>query len=118
MKIPLWPRKLIGILTSRWFKHQSACGRCGRKWGVAKDHSTPYGKVEIERTIKFGGQTIKDIIPAKTSCFPLCQQCWEDLTPEERLPYYRELYEEWVRLGPGRDEDDWEDIKSAVLEGL
>ena len=68
------------------------CYSCGRPWKFAKGHATPYSP--------------------SVSCFPLCEKCWERLTPQKRLPFYRELWESW------NDPDvKWEDIKKAVLEG-
>ncbi len=44
--------------------------------------------------------------------FPLCNSCWETLTPKERLPYYREMYDEWKDKN-----ENWKEIEIAVLEG-
>lgn len=71
------------------------CGKCGMPWNKVKYHITNY-------TISNG-------------CFPLCEECWQKLTPKERLPYYRSLYDRWSELG--RNDTDWEQIKKAVLEG-
>src|SRR5689334_19145144 len=73
---------------------QSVCGRCRRPWAFAKPHIT----------IHKGGD----------GCFPLCQRCWDRLSPAERLPYYRELLDMWVVYNPDR-ERDWPLIEAAVL---
>lgn len=77
----------------------SKCRRCQRPWwrddvgvkgiGVGvKSHSTPYS---VE-----GG------------CFPLCQSCWSMLTPQERLPYYEDLWHVW-------DESKSNDLPLGVM---
>ena len=40
-------------------------------------------------------------------CYALCEGCWSDLTPEQRLPHY-----EFAKKSP-----EWEDICKAVREG-
>jgi len=58
-------------------------------------------------------------------CFPLCAECWRELSVEERLVYYREMYEEWVMWDKvlGREAEGfencgvWGQIESAVREG-
>lgn len=47
---------------------------------------------------------------------PLCQGCWDTLTPEQRLPYYREVWQEWERINPVHNYQ-WEPIEHAVMEG-
>jgi len=64
-------------------------------------------------------------------CFPLCVDCWPELTPEERLPFYRQLYEHWLGVNgadtlPSEKREDyirelltrWPLIEAAVLKGL
>ena len=78
--------------------YYGTCGRCGRPWNVCKPHTTDY-------KIGYG-------------CFPLCEDCWGELTPEKRLPYYRKLYDRWEREGTIYNyvfNRDWFNIKKAVL---
>jgi hypothetical protein len=52
------------------------CSRCDTPWNFVHEHSTDYDHGR--------------------GCFPLCEECWEDLaTPEARLPFYRVLWEQW-----------------------
>ncbi|MCL5957810.1 MAG: hypothetical protein M1358_00585 [Chloroflexi bacterium] len=44
----------------------------------------------------------------------LCESCWQQLTPQERLPHYRRLYAVWTQ--EGADPEDWERLRAAVLE--
>jgi hypothetical protein len=29
--------------------------------------------------------------------FPLCEDCWSDLSIKERLPYYTQLVQQWIK---------------------
>ena len=100
----LWLRKIAGFLARLIFPLYSACGRCGMPCRVTKTHVT--------RVNEGGGM------------FPLCESCWKDMTPQERLPYYRKLYESWLRpviLPDGTKSKmtnmTWEEIEIAVLAG-
>lgn len=82
-------------------KGYGGCKRCHDTWDWKQPHDTP--------------------INARQGCFPLCQECWEALTPEQRLPYYERLADEWKSLSsPGEWPDldaDMKCIRQAVLEG-
>lgn len=82
----------------------SWCLHCGRPWKFVEGHVTPY-------------------TPSR-GCFPLCEGCWGDMTPEERLPYYVELVRKWMASTDITDPayfervlEDWPAIREAVLEG-
>ena len=45
-----------------------ACNRCGGTWNWKRGHS-------LDLDNRFG-------------CFPLCEECWENSTKEEKLKYY------------------------------
>lgn len=65
-----------------------------------------------------------------SGCFPLCEGCWTALSPQERLPYYRRLWDRWLTsalddpiLHRGDDwiydlHQDWPKIERAVLSGF
>ena len=67
------------------------CGDCGMLWTAVTGHNTSFTE--------------------SRGMFPLCERCWEALTPEERLPHYRKAWETWP---PGHAE--WEVIERVVLE--
>ena len=74
------------------------CYRCNLPWNIVGGHCTRYFSTTWNHE---GG------------CFPLCEKCWSELTPHERLPYYKKLYDDW------NDPDEiWEEIETAVMEGL
>jgi len=92
-KFAYWARRYswrIGRISSWFDPGYSACGRCRTTWSYVESHVTSYSD-------SYG-------------CFPLCEKCWRELLPVERLPYYRELHSdgEWDVL-------DWEKMERAVL---
>ena len=70
-----------------------ACGRCGDTFNWKPWHETQED--------------------GNRGCLPLCESCWSALTPETRLPYYRELFESWVIQDPAR----WNAMEAAVMAG-
>lgn len=105
VKSPLWIRKTIGFVSRQFYPGMSICGYCGCNWVFARFHNTPY---------EYGEDN---------TCSILCEVCWRDLTPEQRLPYYRDLCEHW-RISGGELhngttwEQVWKEMKTAVLAGL
>ena len=81
------------------------CHRCGRPWKFTKGHSTTFEEGH--------------------GCFPLCEDCWSELTPTERLPFYRQLIDGYIHdsklpslyTNDTDYEKEWEMIKKAVLKG-
>ncbi len=91
----------------------SRCYRCNR---YRRYHITGYGS-------------------RGSGCLPLCQRCWQRLTPAQRLPFYRQLWELWWSSAVNGDETypycqwesrrqrldqlyaDWTDIEVAVRAG-
>ena len=76
------------------------CPRCRTTWAHVRGHLTYYT----------GGH----------SAFALCERCWADLTPAQRLPYYRALLDDWKREAPQDAADlegDWPAMREAVLAG-
>jgi len=96
-------RKSLGKVSEIMFPDFASCKRCHISIAVQDFHSTPYSK--------------------GSGCFPLCEYCWNDMKPEERLPYYMGLVDSWVLHGGGDYNGvSWEDVRSmisnAVLSGL
>ena len=52
----------------------SGCLRCGGSWAVKRPHWTWYSDAGMG---------------------PICEECYDELSPEERLPYYVKLWESW-----------------------
>lgn len=94
-------RKLIGLISRTIFLSYSSCGRCGRTWNICKGHSTQYTE--------------------SRGCFPLCEECWEELSIFERLPYYKALWNKWRSSGlPNCNSMSWDmlwtNIERAVMD--
>jgi len=54
--------------------------------------------------------------------FPLDEWCWSRLTPQERVPYYKELWLSWIKpvIKPSLVSNNipsWKDVERAVLAG-
>jgi hypothetical protein len=97
LKIRTGVSRFLAFFSPGW----GSCGRCERTWNVTKSHSTQY-------TPTWG-------------CFPLCEKCWGELSPEERLPFYRGLWVRWEKEDCPEDnaegQQEWALIKKAVLGG-
>lgn len=81
------------------------CKRCNLNWHDAPGHTTTYLRDET------GGSGI----------FAICQQCWQECSIEERIPYYRLLWvdqQRWVSETEQADHiEKWRLIESAVRQG-
>jgi len=84
----------IGKISDFFALGYSHCHKCLTNWGFVEGHTTR--------------------VTEGSGCFPLCERCWEGLTPEERLPYYRQLYDEWLADGC-KPRYPWSKLKTAVL---
>lgn len=77
------------------------CYRCGESWKRAESHVTDYS--------------------SNSGCFPLCEECWHALSPDDRLPYYRMLWHTWASYGEDLNgipvDDLWDQMVAAVKEG-
>lgn len=93
----LFLRRFIARLLNPFSPGYSGCGRCHRNWRICISHGTK--------------------ISGEEGVFPLCRDCWKELSIEERLPYYRALWNQWQAWGDSSDEE-WERIEEAVRSGL
>lgn len=93
-------RGRIGYLSQQDNPGVSACGRCRTSWADVESHVTYY--------------------ESGSGMFPLCRECWAELIPEERLPFYRVLWEQWrfdAIQGGYPFNANWDDIERAVMQG-
>lgn len=91
----------LGRMAQLFAPGYSWCLQCKTPWRFVKGHTTKYTQ--------------------SNGCFPLCEKCWAELTPEQRLPFYRALIIEWARQDCCNGEEfdkTWHDIREAVLAGL
>lgn len=84
----------IGRLSDWLEPGYSHCLCCRTNWQYVEPHSTE--------------------VAERGGMFPMCEQCWSERSPHERLKYYRMLYEEWKACDSPYP---WMDIKTAVLLG-
>jgi len=82
----------VGALGKPFAPGYGWCFKCLTPWAFIEGHSTFYRDGR--------------------GCLPLCTLCWGEMTPEERLPYYRQLWEEWAA-----GYAEWSDIERAVAAG-
>ena len=68
--------------------------------------------------------TFIDVAPGVVGrgMLPLCERCWQALTIEERLPFYRQLWGLWLANAREPDyvaqlEERWPLIEAAVRAG-
>ena len=102
MKLPLSLRKLAGIIARYLSPGFGYCFRCKRPWNICNGHYTRYTQHH--------------------GCFPLCEDCWSELTIEGRLPYYHQLWLEWKVFSETDISNvswnvTWERMERAVREG-
>lgn len=94
--IRYWTRRFgwrPGKISQQWSPGYGWCERCQTCWDYVHGHITELGD--------------------GSGCFPLCERCWSELTPQERLPYYRRLFDKW--LADGCTDRDWKTYEQAVL---
>ena len=72
-------------------KGYSGCLCCGDKWNWKPKHIIPYGNA--------------------AGMFPLCDECYDRLSPEERYHYCQELWRDW---GRPEGEVDWDLVREHV----
>ena len=115
---PFENRKRLALASQEKNPTMSFCQRCGLTWADVEPHDTYYHT----ENYNYPPSTQESDQPKISSCtygiFPLCEYCWSELTPEERLPYYRRVWELWHKYDPIKnDEEQWRQIEKAVLEG-
>lgn len=95
--LKLFINRLKGIQSRLANPGIAGCLRCWRAWKIVKGHITEYGD-------------------EGKGCFPLCVECWVELGPGNRFPFYEKLYHRWLREAPMSGVGvDLETIKKAVL---
>lgn len=88
----LFRRIIMAWLLNRFHRGLGTCLHCSRNWAICKGHITHFTE---DRGV-----------------FPLCEDCWKDLSITERLFYYYALW--WLQEA---DEKQWHLVERAVKEG-
>ena len=88
----------INLRLGRWSKFfalgYGCCLKCRTPWKFVHYHVTRF--------------------ESGRGCFPLCRKCWKELSPNRRLPYYRELFS---RVWDSPRDVEWSAIQTVVLAG-
>lgn len=99
MKSRAWlSRRLAAFFGNVFCIGYSQCGCCKRAWPLVKvHHSTEYRRGR--------------------SMFPLCEACWKELTPLQRMPYYMKLIDSWEASSDGKNHNgqEYNDIRKAIF---
>lgn len=91
MKVKL-TRKILAFF-ARIFSRKSVCKNCGMPHRFTKMHITWVGAIGLTA---------------------LCENCFQQLDPAERLPFYKKLQKNWLGSGSA-DEVNWPLTKGAIL---
>lgn len=99
--LQLWKRRLA----ASWNQSDpglTSCAHCWRGYRFTKMHMTPYhacsladmraANKQYNRPEDFEGDECAGVNV-------LCEDCWRELTVEERLPYYEEVMSVWREQG-------------------
>jgi|GEM_PF-3736875 len=89
----LW-RRIWGWVSRRLAPGYSRCRRCGVSWRFTESHTTMYDN--------------------SNGILALCERCWWETDPEERLAAYKAVWIEWYERGYPAG-IPWEVIRAAVL---
>lgn len=75
-----------------------------------------YGCFRCKTPTKYVNWHVTDVPRQGDGCFCLCVKCWTDLAPEQRLPFYRRLFDYWMSSG-GMDDPPrrWSNYAEAIL---
>lgn len=79
----------------------SGCARCGDNWDWKKEHQIPY-----QHDAKGRVQGLM---------FPVCEECYQKISPEERMEYCVQLWKSW---GSPKGKVDWDIVKQEVGIGI
>jgi len=114
-----WAVITNGVLFTPWLTNEAPTSiRPGYGWNCARCGTNMYDAGQIWHTTKFHFHEDDPDEPVHRGCFVLCEPCFQSLTPAERLPYYRGLWDLWKREGDDiHTPEDWIAISNAVMEG-
>lgn len=90
----LWPSKRN--------RDAASCYRCRTSFVFSRGHLT---------------QAESPLLPGVFVVYPLCGACWRDLSPPERIRYYRQFWLDRRTADPRENELRWAAIEAAVRTG-
>ena len=109
------------------------CSRCGLEWFYVNSHCTTCSDVITDSIKTEYGRSYW----GEWGFCPICTYCWEELTPKERLPFYKKSWDEntkefrdilndrkiskeikeLTRKEIRKQKDNWILVEKAVLDG-
>lgn len=116
--------KLRGKVTQLMHPNYGWCRCCQTSWAVVEGFSVPYHNCTEEarhsEAIKYNLPLRREDDYCCAGLFAICTECWDRLTPEERLPYYEDLY--WSNYWQYNSTDkprrqaelEWEEIETRI----
>ncbi len=93
MNTKLQLAKRIKAFFAKLFPEKKTCKRCGGTYQPAQMHITWVGAIGVTA---------------------LCQSCFQQIKPEERVPFYKKLRKVWGESGSA-DEINWPLMLEAIL---
>ncbi len=117
--VRLWQRRLAALWRQRDIGY-TACNRCWRGFRFVKMHTTPFhacteagqraANIQYGRPEDFEGDECAGVDV-------LCEECWQELTPDERRPFYVQQMDIWRECGE-TDERKIAKVMRAMERGL
>lgn len=119
--------KRIGPISQRMFPAYGNCAKCGTTWNLVRDASVQFHKCTEEARVAHWRDIfhVEEAPPRHkdtmycAGIFALCLDCWKELTPEQRLPYYEELFWRNATLYSTFTRQElelqWEEIQTHIL---
>ena len=84
-----WIRNIIGRMNGL-----SYCLKCNGTWNWKKPHMI--------------------LVNNNRSIFPLCEECYHEVSPEERLYWCKTLFKSWYTKDHVPEQIDWERVSRIV----
>ena len=91
-------QRVLGVILAFFFPRYGQCYRCLMPWAVTKHHLTRVETPGVARSV-----------------FALCECCYRQTAPEERLRYYTLMWADWVSRGMEPSVERWSALRYAVL---
>jgi hypothetical protein len=108
----------IGAISRMLTPHLGWCLRCQTTWAFVDGHDTMYSSPVVGELEQVDENTYQVVGGSPgNGCFPLCEACWSELTPETRWPFYERMLAKWEASGPPVSVAVADQIRAAVKDG-
>lgn len=111
----------VGPFRERGARDISNCIVLWQSWSdYEQERNTSGGRGRCMRCAAINTKPMHTTEWMNHNAFVLCEECWQALTPEQRVPFYTMLWAVWVGQSP-QDIDkyisEWPAMCAAVLAG-